>query len=414
MRRSYSLWLGWFMCVLIQGQVFSQGRAGYSRISVTTFMDIINTHEDVQNSSEQLILAQSEIEIAKTVPSPTLVLGNASGDVSGINMPHQLYAGVEYSIEGGGKRKNRMRYANAQLELAAIKRELFVRTFKRDAWLLFHRCWIEEQQIATQQYCLNQIHAIHVKDSVSAFQRRIALQRLQVELSQSTEKHAGSLEKLNLLVGPSASATIVAPLMAVPYDPNLDSVTVQLDEDNIHILERKATADLLNREVDLMKSNRKGDYSITLANSFITRGTNPEAPSPRYNAITAMISIPLRFSPRAAEQRRDKFVIEEAEQEEQEIILELREHYVFIQQQKKKIAADLNKIASLINDQQNLITMMGPAATAGAMLVEIDRLYEFHTLQWKSSDALADVTAEQFWYTGKLPVSRHIPVTVSK
>jgi hypothetical protein len=398
--------------LLLHEQAFTQ-QASDARISIGTYMDIVDTHNDIQESREELLVARTELDMAKVSPSPTLVLGNASGDISGINMPHQIFAGVEYSIEAGGKRKSRIRHANATLELARIKHEIFVRTFKKDAWLLYHRCWIEEQQINAQMDYIQKVNALRTSDSLSAIQKRITVQKLQIELSTSMEKHANSLEEMNAMVSHAKLPTVVAPLLTVPLDPDSDTIALTIHEDNLHVLAQKAAYDLATEEIVLAKNSRKGDYSISIGNNFVTRGTNPEAPSPAYNAITAFISIPFRFSSRAAEVRHDKFLIQESEEDQLVVIDELKDHSVFIQEQKQKIAADLKKIAALINSQEKLIALLTSASVAG-LLEEMERLYEFREMQWEATDALANTNGELFWYTGKLPMARKTPVASSK
>jgi hypothetical protein len=227
------------------------------------------------------------------------------------------------------------------------------------------------------------------------------------------EKHANSLEEMNAMVSHAKLPTVVAPLLTVPLDPDSDTIALTIHEDNLHVLAQKAAYDLVTEEIILAKNSRKGDYSISIGNNFVTRGTNPEAPSPAYNAITAFVSIPFRFSSRAAEVRHDKFLIQESEEDQLVVIDELKDHSVVIQEQKQKIAADLKKIAALINSQEQLLVLLTSASVAG-LLEEMKRLYEFREMQWKATDALANTNGELFWYTGKLPMARKAPVASSK
>jgi cobalt-zinc-cadmium efflux system outer membrane protein len=119
----------------------------YTQLTVADFLNAVSVHPEITRQTDDIALAQLNVEIARVSPDPVLGFGNASGDISGINMPHQLFIGIEHTIETGRKRRHRINYARQQIAVAREEHTAFVNTFKRDALLAFQECWTLEQQI---------------------------------------------------------------------------------------------------------------------------------------------------------------------------------------------------------------------------------------------------------------------------
>src|SRR5688572_312787 len=143
------------------------------RISADSFLEAVSTHPDIQAKADEMDIMEASIEMAKVSPDPSLTMGNLSGDVSGIRMPHQLFIGVNYTVETGGKRRQRIRYAEAQRDLVKAEYTSFVNEFKRDALLLFQQCWMLEQQIREANAYRADILAIEVVDAALLMKQQL-------------------------------------------------------------------------------------------------------------------------------------------------------------------------------------------------------------------------------------------------
>ncbi|MBT1704516.1 hypothetical protein [Chryseosolibacter indicus] len=403
-RSCFILWLVWLVSMASYAQTI-QNISPESRISVAAFIEIINAHEDIIQAEKELLLADAEIEIASASPTPTLVFGNACGDISGINMPHQLFTGLEFTLETGGKRKRRIRYAKAQANVSLIQYKIFVKNFKRDALLLYNECWLRENELATIKKHYHRIAALVPDDSISSLKKKVELKRLKINLEEKEITLRESLTELTTLIGQS---TLVHPLEPVWTDSTAIPGNF-FNDDNIMVKERKASTMLAFEGLALAQSNRRGDIGLAIGDNYMTEATNPEAPSPSYHAISATLSIPIRFSSRKANASVDKFSRESLVQQEVENINELKSSWTDLYKRRNNLLTELRDISALINEQEKIINM-SYSSSIKELLLEMARLYEFRMLEWDTKNNLAKVNAEFFWHSEQLPANHFMVV----
>ena len=372
----------------------------YTQLTVADFLNAVSVHPEITRQTDDIALAQLNVEIARVSPDPVLGFGNASGDISGINMPHQLFIGIEHTIETGRKRMHRINYARQQIAVAREEHTAFVNTFKRDALLAFQECWILEQQIRELELHISYIQNIPVSDSVRAIKKQLVQYENEILLNDLRENYIAMREELQILVAHVYRTQQVTPDTCVWTDRNTGE-EVAVDQ-HYKIATNKAMLDLVDKEVTLAASNRTPDISFTVGNNFITQGTNPGAPSPAYNAITAMVSIPLKISNiRRAEKKRDAYRLQVAREEEASILDMANDEITQLLGTIEKKSFSIRQILELIQRQEKLITLM-QAQKSELLLYELEQLRDYHEMRWKMYEELTNSKAELYLLTGML------------
>lgn len=376
------------------------GAQSYTYLTVEDFLNAVSVHPEITQQTDDITLAQLNVEIARVSPDPVLGFGNASGDISGINMPQQLFIGIEHTVEMGRKRMHRINYARQQIAVAREEHAVYANTFKRDALLAFQECWMLEQQIRELEQHIINVKNVTVPDSIQSVKRQLVQYENEILLNDLHENYTAVREELQVLVNHVYQAQPVAPDTCV-WSDRYTSAEVAIDR-HYKITSNKAMLDLMHKEVALAASNRTPDISFTLGNNFITQSTNPGAPSPAYNAITAMVSIPLKISNvRKAERKRDAYRLQIAQQEEASILDEATGEITQLLATIEKKSSSIREITELTRQQEKLIGLM-QAQKSGLLLYEFEQLRDYHEMRWKLYEELANSKAELYLLTGTL------------
>ncbi|MBT1690878.1 TolC family protein [Dawidia soli] len=370
------------------------------RISVADFLKAIEQHPDISAHAEGIESIKSEIDIARISPDPSLVFGNVSGDISGLNMPQQLYLGIDYTVETGRKRQHRVQLAQAQVRLAEAEHAVFVNEFKRDALLLFQHCWMLEQQIQEDLKYKHEILSLPVTDSAARLKQQLLLMENQLLLDVAQDDLKESLDELNDVVEHVYGSQPVLPGSWVWSFEKYTSAQASRYE---RLQVSKASADVVHQEVLLMAANRVPDISFSLGNNFVGRATNPEAPSPRYNAITATLSVPLKFSNwHGAERKREELRKESARQQEMEAVGVVEHQFDETQDDIADLSATFTQLNKLIALQERFVAQL-PSSQSLEKLEELTQLHGYRHQRWEIFDNISKRKADLFVLTGALP-----------
>ncbi|MCD9017787.1 TolC family protein [Parachryseolinea silvisoli] len=395
--RPLSLVLGGFLWVA--SLAVAQAQPGV-RITVADFLQAIEQHPDISAHAEGIESIKSEIDIARISPDPSLTFGNVSGDISGMNMPQQLYLGIDYTVETGRKRQHRVQLASAQVRLAEAEHTMFVNEFKRDALLLFQHCWMLEQQIQEDLKYKQEILSLNVPDSAARLKQQLLLLENQLLLDVAQEDLKESLDELNDMVKHAYGAQPVLPAMWVwSFEKYTSAQAIRYDRVQVS----KASADVVHQEVLLMAANRVPDISISLGNNFVGRATNPDAASPRYNAITATVSVPLKFSNwHGAERKREELRKESARQQELQAVGVVEDQLDETQDDIADLSTTFAQLNKLIALQERFISQLPPTQSR-EKLEELTQLHGYRHQRWDIFNNISKRKADLFVLTGALP-----------
>jgi len=369
------------------------------RISAENFLAAVSTHPSIGQHADAMEVLDASVDIARVSPDPSLVLGNLSGDVSGINMPHQLFVGFNYTLETGGKRKQRVRHAKAERNLAGLEHVVFVNEFKRDALLVFQNCWVLEQQIHEANQLRSDLLSVRINDTTLLLKQQLLVVENERRLNELEIRYVKATAELNDLVHHAFGDQPVLPDgWAWSYEGDVPAKT------NAATVEvTRASVDVLKEEVLLSASNRAPDLSFTLGNSYITRATNQEAPSPSYNALTASVTIPLKFSNlNNASRRMDALRLQNVRSLEVSAVEESDNAWMESVREINRLTESFSQINMVIGLQEKYIAKIS-AEEPLLLLTELNQLNQYRTQRWHVLENIALQKAELFVRSGILP-----------
>lgn len=362
-------------------------------IGVQDFLEILSDHPDIRSSQEEVNFMQHEIDVAKIGPDPELTAGNVSGDISGINMPHQFFVGIDYTIETGGKRRHRIRQAKAAQEVAQAQHRVFVKEFTHNALILYQKCWIMGQRMQDFQRYDQALDGGDATDSLAALEHKI--QRMEnLVLAESMQlEYDHYIEQLTEIVSHKIDFALVFPSEPVWNETSAVNGPKLTEHPASALL--KAETSRQYEELLLAAANAVSDITFSLGNNFITKGTNPEAPSPSYNAITATLTVPLKFSKLRSTERKyaaNKMAI--LKSEELEDISSVKAEYEVAQREIQRLSTQIQQIQSLIQLEQKLISTY-PGNHEGRNDA-LEKLWHLQDMRWKKFEDLSVKKATLF------------------
>ncbi|MDJ1499632.1 TolC family protein [Xanthocytophaga agilis] len=378
-----------------------------TRISWDRFLNTVMQHPDIVKEKEKVNLTRLDIDVAKIKPDPELEFGNVCGDISGINMAQQWYVGVNYTIETGNKRKYRIQYARSSVQLEEAEFELFVLDFARSALKQYYQCWVLEQkinQLKHYHHLLPPIKPGSVSDSLSHLRQLIMLEHDKLALADAQHQYEEAIQALQGFVDYLYPDSMVLPDTAInpEYIFSMNDVNQQYSIKNHAELKVKSMMEqMANDELLMTQHNRIPDISFSLGNNFIARATNPEAPSPAYNAITATLSVPLKFSNmNKSELKIIQYNKEAAMEELRNEWDEKEDELSDLQYQLRRLDTRIKHVKVLIEHQTSLVEKVGKI---NPLLLdeEYQRLKHYHQLYWESTEKLIGVHLDLSFMTGR-------------
>ncbi len=255
-------------------------------------------------------VAEAAIETAKVFPNPVLTLGNASANITPIQLNQQWYVGIQQTLVLGGKRKKRLDLAASQYDLARFQLSDYLRNLRADATIAYINALTNEQIIARRRRSYQALLALAEANQklfnagtiseVDVLQSRVEA-RLQLnELYQAEAELRGSLFALGTSLGrPAGADSLYYPsgnlnLQAPAYKP-ADLLEFAL-ANRADLVAARQSQDAAGKNLRLTKANRVPDIDLAVGNNYYTISRNEIAPTPGFNAVTATASIPLPFA----------------------------------------------------------------------------------------------------------------------
>ena len=255
-------------------------------------------------------VAEAAIESAKIFPNPVLTVGNASANITPIQLNQQWYLGIQQTLVLGGKRRKRLDLAASQYDLAKYQLNDYLRNLRADATIAYINALTNEQIIARRRRSYQAIvaladanqklfHAGTISE-IDVLQSRVEAKLRLNDLYQAEGELRGSLLELGKTLGRQSGADSL-------YYPsgnlNITAPNYQLAKllefalgNRADLVAARQTQDAAGKNLRLVKANRVPDVDIALGNNYYTIVRNEISPTNGFNALTATASIPLPFA----------------------------------------------------------------------------------------------------------------------
>lgn len=343
-------------------------------VTVKEYIEVVLEHPDIEASEEKIRESDFDMELARLSPAPELTLGNVSGDISGINMPQQFYVGIDYTIEGGRKKKHRVAYAKAGKDVLIAEHNVYVEHFLRQALLTYQRCWMMEQQYK-EMTDLDKLIPQGAVDSISLEMLRI---HHSLRSNEFEAEYHRALAEFRMLTAHRFENTPVVPCEPVWDTRQLPQQPLPENEPSVQLV--RAEQKRREEEIQLQVADLANDISFTIGNNFITEATNPDSPSPHYNAITATVTIPLKLNTKSKPRKSNVVAANGPSDEEQELIQSIKSRYAAVQRENQRLAQQLNQIETLISLE---MTQIKKCVDGNTLLEEMGKLQSLRQMRWE-------------------------------
>jgi cobalt-zinc-cadmium efflux system outer membrane protein len=285
--------------------------SGYSQ--VLTFQDYINNvkEKNINYLSEKynVDIADANVRAAKVFPDPNLSLSATDNQQEALKMGRSFDATLDYTFELGGKRKARIRLAQSQKELTDAQLEDFFRNLRADATIYYLNALKQKQLLEISASSYNQMKRLADGDSiryksgqiseVDAMQSKLEANTMWNDLEQNNADYKNALVELSIYQGDKQLAPVDSILGNLDFQKrtyDLPSLIITAQNNRTDLQAALKSKEVSEKSLHLAHANRAIDLGFNIGATHNTIAENEIAPAPAYTAVTAGISIPLKFS----------------------------------------------------------------------------------------------------------------------
>lgn len=279
-------------------------------LSLPQYLHLVSTqHLGYAAEQYNVSIAAAGIENAKVFPDPQLSLDGFDNQHRVLHLSYGYNAGLSTSIELGGKRKARIGLARSTLEQSQALLQDYFRNLRADAALAWFNAMQQQRLYEVQQQSYQLMRQLANADAIrfqkgvitetDVRQSKLEADNLLNSLYQQEASWKTALLQLNINTGKAHADTLLWPsgnfehLQRVFVLQNLITNAQDTRADAVAANAGKVVA---GKSLTLVKANRKIDLGINAGVGYNAEATSEIAPTPRYMATSAGISLPLKFS----------------------------------------------------------------------------------------------------------------------
>jgi len=281
-------------------------------------------------------IAEANAQAAKVMPDPELSFAYENNQDRVVQMGQLYTAELGYTLELGGKRRARMAVAKSEQQMTEALVEDFFRNLRADATLCYLEALKQKQLVGLALSSYQSMRDLARGDSlryalgeiteVDAMQSRLEATTMMTEYFQAEAEYKNMLSDLVVFEGGTAAIDSLSgnlPLIIRNY--NLREI-IELAQD--HRADLRAAIhgrELSAAHVKLAKANRVIDLGLNIGFTHNTVALNEEGYAPKFNTVSAGITIPLKFSnTNRGELRAAQYSEQQAEALYDAVLLQIR------------------------------------------------------------------------------------------
>ncbi|MDA6071015.1 TolC family protein [Flavobacterium sp. AC] len=272
-------------------------------------------------------IAEANIEASKVFPDPELAIGASDNGQRRMQMGYGFSTEITWTLELGGKRKARINVAKSTNELTKALLEDYFRNLRADATLEYLTSLKQKEIFKVQLNSYTILKNIAVADSIrfklgsiaeiDARQSKLEAHTMLNDVYQSEADWKTALLELATLTGNQKADTLYSPIGDLTnFDRlfNLNELIISAKNNRTDLLAALKNKNVSQDVLKLTKANRMLDLGVNMGVESTSVVTNVVAPTPSTNAVSAGISIPLKFSNRnKGELKAAEYTVQQAE-----------------------------------------------------------------------------------------------------
>ena len=256
-------------------------------------------------------IAEAGIESARVFPDPQFSMDVYDNQEASLHLGRGFTLGLGTNLELGGKRRARINLAMSEVELSRAMLQDYFRNLRADASLAYFNALLLYYQHQALSHSASAMQQLAEADSVrllfgtitaiDARQSRLEARTILNGVYQAEADWRGALLQLNLYAGSKSADSILSPVGDFEHLSRQFSLIQLIEEaqsnraDLVAAKQNKVVAD---RNLNLIKANRKMDLGVNAGYQFAGESTNETAPTPAYSSVSVGISVPLKWSNR--------------------------------------------------------------------------------------------------------------------
>jgi cobalt-zinc-cadmium efflux system outer membrane protein len=295
---------GLFVAIVI----FSQAANAQRILTYDDFMkNVCEKNIEYMVEKYNVSIAEANAQAAKVFPDPDLSVAYENNQDRKVQMGQVYSAELGYTWELGGKRRARMAVAHSEQQVTEALVEDFFRNLRADATLCYLEALKQKQLVGLAWSSYQSMRDLACADSlrsalgeiaqVDAIQSRLEAATLMADYFQIEADYKNMLFDLMVFEGGSAGIDSISGTLPLVIRIVQLHELINLAFDNRADLQ----AAIRNRElsaanVRLAKANRIIDLGLNIGFAHNTMALNEEAYAPKFNTLSAGITIPLKFS----------------------------------------------------------------------------------------------------------------------
>lgn len=253
-------------------------------------------------------IAEANLQAAKVFNDPELSLGYSNNQDWNLRMGQSFETGLSYSMSLGNVRGARIKVAKTEMSVAEEAAADYFRNLKAEAsvayaeaWVamrkaeIFHNAYVNMSRVASGDSLRLAAGDINVTD---AMQSAMEARRVRSEWLTSVSESRNALAALSSFVGGIDILSVTEDLMAQTLAPETSLIDLQkaAEESRSDLRAADLSRKLSEDNLRLVKASRAMDITMNVGYTRSSEVRNEIAPAPRFNGVSAGVTIPLKFS----------------------------------------------------------------------------------------------------------------------
>lgn len=307
-------------------------------LSLPAYLHQVSTkHLGYAAQQYNVSIAAAGIESAKVFPDPQLSLGAFDNQHRKLALSYGYNAGLGTTIELGGKRKARIGLARSSLEQSQALLLDYFRNLRADAALAWFNAMQQQRLYEVRQQSYQLMRQLADADAIrfqkgvitetDARQSKLEADNLLNSVYQQEADWKAALLQLNMNTGQAHTDTLLRPSGNFEHLRRvfiLQDLMANAGNTRADAVAANAGKVVAGKTLTLVKANRKIDLGVNAGVGYNAEATSEIAPTPRYIATSAGISVPLKFSNHyKGELHAARFAVKQAAMEYDQVLLQI-------------------------------------------------------------------------------------------
>ncbi len=298
------------LATVIHSIAQAQADTAFQQLPLADYLHQVATqHLGYAAQQYNVSIATAGIESAKVFPDPQLTLDGFDNQHRLLKLSYGYNAGISTTLELGGKRKARIALARSGLELSQAQLQDYFRGLRADATIAWYNALLQQELLWVQQEAAGIMRQLADADAIrfqkgvitatDARQSALEASQLLNSLYQQQADVKAALLQLNNNTGRSHGDTLLLPagdFTRLEREFSLPVLIAYAQQNRADVLAANAARSVAEKNLSLVKANRKIDLGINAGVGSNAEATSIIAPTPRYIASSAGIAIPLKWS----------------------------------------------------------------------------------------------------------------------